>query len=79
MNLEHLFCPHIDCPARGQTGEGNLVIHSQQEERCCCTACGKTFAVTKGTLFYWLCTDPKIETRTKGGLTDGSISELPIN
>ena len=59
MNLEHLFCPNIDCPARGQTGEDNLVIHSQQEKRCCCTVCGKTFAVTKGTLLYRLRTDPK--------------------
>lgn len=57
MNLEHLFCPNIDYPARGQTGEGNLIIHSQQEKRYYCTA---TFAVTKGTLFYRLRTDPKI-------------------
>lgn len=60
MNLEHLFCPNIDCPARGQTEQGNLVIHSQQEKRCYCTVCNKTFAVTKGTLFYRLRTDPKI-------------------
>ena len=60
MNLKHLFCPNIDCPARGQTGEGNLGIHSQQEKRCCCTVCGKTFAISKGTLFYRLRTDPKI-------------------
>lgn len=60
MNLKHLFCPNIDCPARGRTGEGNLGIHSQAEKRCCCTVCGKTFAVSKGTLFYRLHTDPKI-------------------
>jgi len=60
MNLEHLFCPNIDCPARGRTGQENLVIHSQQEKRCYCTVCNKTFAVTKGTLFYRLRTDPQI-------------------
>ena len=34
MNLEQLFCPNIDCPARGQTEQGNVVIHSQKEKRC---------------------------------------------
>ncbi len=24
MNLEQLFCPNIDCPARGQANQGNL-------------------------------------------------------
>ena len=59
MNPEHLFCPNIDCPARGQTRQGNLVIHSQQEKRCYCTICLKTFAMTKGTLFYRLRTNPQ--------------------
>jgi transposase-like protein len=60
MNLERLFCPNIDCPARGHIRKGNLTIHSQQEKRCHCKVCGQTFAITKGTLFYRLRTDPKI-------------------
>ncbi len=60
MNLKLPFCPNIDCPARGRTGEGNLRYPlNQQEKRCGCTACGQTFAVSKGTLFYRLRTDPK--------------------
>ena len=60
MNPEELFCPNIDCPARAQTGEGNITIHSQQEKRCYCQICDKTFSVRKGTLFYRLRTDPQI-------------------
>jgi transposase-like protein len=59
MNLEQLFCPNIDCPARGHSAQGNIVVHSQIEKRCLCTVCGKSFAITKGTLFYRLRTDPK--------------------
>jgi transposase-like protein len=60
MNLEQLFCPNIDCPARGQVNQGNLSSHSQIEKRCLCTVCNKSFAITKGTLFYRLRTDPKV-------------------
>ncbi|MBK6328884.1 MAG: IS1 family transposase [Chloroflexi bacterium] len=60
MNLEQLFCPNIDCPARGQANQGNLVSHSQIEKRCLCSVCNKSFAITKGTLFYRLRTDPKV-------------------
>ncbi len=60
MNLAQLFCPNIDCPARGQVNQGNLTSHSQIEKRCLCTVCNKSFAITKGTLFYRLRTDPKV-------------------
>lgn len=60
MNLEQLFCPNIDCPARGQTNQGNLAVHSQKEKRCICHVCDSSFAVTKGTLFYRLRTEPKV-------------------
>lgn len=60
MNPEQLFCPNIDCPARGQSGEGNIIIHSQKEKRCKCQLCGKTFAIRKGSLFYRLQTDPQL-------------------
>ncbi|HIE56440.1 MAG TPA: hypothetical protein EYP90_14935, partial [Chromatiaceae bacterium] len=58
MNPEQIFCPNIDCPARGQVGKGNIHIHSQKEKRCSCDVCETTFSVTKGTLFYRLKTDP---------------------
>lgn len=60
MNLENIFCPNDDCPARGQIGEGNIHSHSLKEKRCRCTECGKTFAIAKGTPFYRLRTDPQI-------------------
>lgn len=60
MNSATLFCPNIDCPARGQKGKGNIQIHSQKEKRYYCQECGKTFAASKGTLFYRLRTDPKM-------------------
>lgn len=58
MNLENIFCPNLDCPARGQSGQDNIKPHSQKEKRCRCTVCGKTFSMNKGTLFYRLKTDP---------------------
>jgi transposase-like protein len=60
MNPQEIFCPMIACPARGQTGKGNIHIHSLQDKRCICDVCGQTFTTTKGTLFYRLRTNPEI-------------------
>jgi transposase-like protein len=54
MNPMTQFCHNLDCPARGQPGQGNITIHSQKEQRYRCTTCGKTFAATTGTPFYRL-------------------------
>ncbi len=54
MDPRTVFCPNLDCPARGQRGQGNMGIHSQKEQRFICTACQKTFSATKGTVFYRL-------------------------
>jgi len=59
MNPHKIFCPNIDCHARGQIGKGNIRVHSQAEKRCICDECKKTFTLTKGTIFYRLRTDPK--------------------
>ena len=48
------FCPNQHCPARGQTGQGNIGIHSQKEQRFICHACHQTFSARKGTVFYRL-------------------------
>ena len=48
------FCPNMACPARGQTGQGNIGIHSRKDRRFICTQCRKTFAATHGTVFYRL-------------------------
>jgi len=57
MNSQDVFCPNIDCPAKGQTGKGNICIHSHKEQRYICTVCQQTFTTTKGTIFYRLRTN----------------------
>jgi transposase-like protein len=54
MDLATTFCPNVACPARGQTGRGNIGIHSRKDQRFICTECQKTFSATKGTAFYRL-------------------------
>ena len=60
MNPQEIFCPMIACPARGQTGKGNIHLHSLQDKPCICDVCGQTFTTTKGTIFYRLRTNPQI-------------------
>jgi transposase-like protein len=45
------FCPNWNCHARGQTGKGNIAIHSRKEQRFLCHECHTTFSATKGTVF----------------------------
>ena len=54
MDPTTTFCPNWDCPGRGQTGQGNIGIHSRKEQRFLCHACHTTFSATKGTVFYRL-------------------------
>jgi transposase-like protein len=54
MDPTTTFCPHLACPARGQSGRGNIGIHSRKDKRFICHACHKTFSATKGTVFYRL-------------------------
>ncbi len=54
MNPQTQFCPNNDCPARGQTGKGNIKIHSHKEKRYRCTQCQKTFTKRKGTGMHGL-------------------------
>ena len=60
VNPQELFCPNLDCPARGQKGKGNLQVHSQKDQRCRCNVCGQTFATTKGAIFYRLRHAPEL-------------------
>lgn len=54
MNSQETFCPNLDCPARGQVGQGNIGVHSQKRRRYICKECGQTFNERKGTAFYRL-------------------------
>jgi transposase-like protein len=60
MDPRDVFCPNIDCPARGQREAGNIGIHSQKDKRYLCSVCKQTFTVTKGSLFYRLRSDPQV-------------------
>ena len=59
MNPQDVFCPNMECPARGQTGTGNIHVHSQKDKRFVCEVCQDTFTISKGTIFYRLRHDPK--------------------
>ena len=37
MDPTTVFCPNLACPARGQTGQGNIGIHSRKDKRFICT------------------------------------------
>jgi transposase-like protein len=47
-------CPKLACPARGQTGQGTIGLHSQKDHRFMCTECHTTFTAPKGPAFYRL-------------------------
>ena len=52
MDPQAVFCPNSACYARGHIGKGNIRVHSHKERRYICDECGRTFAATKGTVFY---------------------------
>jgi len=71
MNPHEIFCPNIACPARGQTGKGNIGVHSQKDQRYICDVCQETFTTTKGTIFYRLRTAPETVIRVIVLLANG--------
>src|SRR5215471_20396330 len=54
MDASQVFCPNLECPARGKTGQGNIVVHSRQRPRYRCKTCKKTFSAHEGTMFAGL-------------------------
>src|SRR5919199_5759577 len=57
MNPQTVWCPNLECPARGQVGQGNIGVHSQKERRYSCRVCAKTFGARTGTIFHRRRTD----------------------
>jgi transposase-like protein len=49
MDPTTTVCPHLACPPRGHTGQGNLGIHACKDKRFICTECHKTVSATNGT------------------------------
>jgi transposase-like protein/IS1 family transposase len=54
MDASQVFCPNLDCMARGKIGEGNIVSHGKKRQRYRCKTCGKTFSAQAGTMFEGL-------------------------
>jgi transposase-like protein len=50
MDPATTFCPNLACPARGQTGQGNIRIHARKDQRFMGTECHRTFSATQGTV-----------------------------
>lgn len=63
MRSPEVFCPQTECPARGQSGQGNIWVHSRQPLRYKCTVCGKTFSGRAGTIYFGRRTDEETITR----------------
>src|SRR2546421_1658274 len=54
MDASQVFCPNLDCVARGQIGQGHIVSHGKARARYRCKSCGKTFSAQAGTMFEGL-------------------------
>lgn len=52
MRSPDVFCPNMDCPARGQCGQGNIRVHGKTRPRFKCQVCNKTFSARAGTPFF---------------------------
>src|SRR6202158_3273776 len=51
MDASQVFCPNLDCVARGQVRQGNIVSHGKARARYRCKTCGKTFSAQAGSMF----------------------------
>jgi len=71
MDPTMVCCPTHACPARGQTGQGNIGIHARKDQRCFCTACHKPCSATQGTAFYRLRTAAETVARVVTVLAHG--------
>ena len=49
MKASEQFCPNLECPSRGQIGQGNIVSHGSKRPRYKCKMCEKTFSARVGT------------------------------
>lgn len=56
-NAQEVFCPNLECEARGQCGVGNIVSHGRKRQRYKCKRCRKSFSGRQGSLFAGLRSD----------------------
>jgi len=62
MEPHGTVCPNAECPAKGQTGKGNVHVHSHSPARYRCSVCRKTFSAREGAVFFRLHSDPNLVT-----------------
>jgi transposase-like protein len=60
MNACQLFCPNLDCSARGQLNRGNIKLHDRKRRRYRCNLCRKCFTERTGTMFVGLKKSPAL-------------------
>jgi transposase-like protein len=78
LTPEDVFCPNLDCPARGRINEGNIGVHSIKERRFICHLCKKTFSSRLGTAFYRLRTEERIVTQVVTLLAHGCPAQAIV-
>ena len=60
MEPSEQFCPNSTCCARGQVGQGNIIIHDRKRQRYRCKRCKQTFSARRGTMFEGLRTPTEL-------------------
>lgn len=71
MNAQGQFCPNLECEARGQVGQGNIVSHGQKRVRYKCNVCKKTFSAKVGTMYAGLRSDSELVSMVVNLLSNG--------
>ena len=51
MDPTSVCCPHLDCPARGHTGQGTMGLHARKATCGLCTQGHNTLTATSGVVF----------------------------
>src|SRR5947209_16761617 len=54
MEASKQFCPNSECSARGQKGQGNIIIHDRKRQRYRCKVCKQTCSARRGTMLEGL-------------------------
>ncbi len=54
MDASQQFCPNEACSARGQKGQGNIIIHDRKRQRYRCKVCKHTWSSRRGTMLEGL-------------------------